>query len=138
MSAWVVSQGHIDLMVNGLIQHGFIEEQEGTAVGRELLAENVASVSFRYGTSKRSELPGFPIPRSYTYVPPSGPERWPDSAYRVAARCYDYQSCEHPDWENSYPSELAAKLAALPEDDKEWPWGFSDDDIHPEGRNVGE
>ena len=48
MSAWIVSKGHIDVLVNGLLQHGLISPKEIAQTGQLLWRENHLSVNDRY------------------------------------------------------------------------------------------
>jgi hypothetical protein len=112
VSAFVVSNVHIDLLVTGILDgtsDGIIRPADRRAVigrdslGAMLAAENVRSVAYRYPRDRPDELPGSPDHlEAYT---------WTDRGYRPTAaelynlaRCYAYQACEHPAW-----SECAAK-----------------------------
>src|ERR1051326_2304968 len=103
MSAWIVSKEHIDTLVAGL----WMPEHEGyptyyhngepmrkhydpSEVGQMLWDENYRSVNYRYDENKTA-------PR-YTYTEPQ-----PVSAVQLikSIDCYEYQSCETPDWPDS-------------------------------------
>lgn len=77
---------------------------ELTPVGRMLLTENVRSVAYRYPGCDADQLPGsigqtvdgyefrrVPYPE-YDFGPVDG---------LSLLSCYEYQSCEHPDWRRS-------------------------------------
>jgi hypothetical protein len=103
MSAWVVSKAHIDALVNAAAQFGVIASKgEANAAGRLLWAENVRSVNYRY--DEESEPPEYKIQTT-------------EAAFRAAAvlrvlDCYEYQSCECPDWEKSQAFAWCARLRA--------------------------
>lgn len=113
MSAFILGTDHIDYLVSaaldcGIRQNGFgiywlnerIEWHNADQIGAALLRENIASVSFRY-ESHRGDLPGpipNPLPDAYTYQP----FLEVDTAQVLKALdCYEYQSCEHPGWNDS-------------------------------------
>ena len=75
-------------------------ETAGT-VGAMLLAQNRRSVDYRYDESD--------IEQPYTHAPSSvrGP-----AALLKAIDCYEYQSCETPDWEQSEAARFCQELRA--------------------------
>lgn len=116
MSAFIVSPDHIDYLVQAAIAAGIgqprihwpaddpadrvpVTRDTATHIGRLLMAANVASVAYRYADIPRDELPGA-APDAYTFTP-----------YRVgmvtdaqalkALDCFEYQACEHPEWQDS-------------------------------------
>lgn len=93
MSAFTVGSGHIDVLVNAALQYDMVSDDLDTliALGDELWAENYASVNYRY--DKTNESPDYD-PRLISA--PLAPE-----AVVKAVSCYDYQSCEHPQWHTS-------------------------------------
>lgn len=118
MSAFVLDKSHISAMLRkGLrrYQYGCLRWQHNekqhlltneTAdqVGQMLLDENVKSVSYRYQGDTLAELPGrldqewlipFTCNRSSFAKIPTAVE-----CLKLIS-CYEYQSCEHPDWEES-------------------------------------
>jgi hypothetical protein len=125
MSAYVVDPAHIDVMLSVAIngpketrpgrwtapyvyelldgdEHtGSVTRETADLAGRALLAECIASVSYRYDDAP-GELPG-PIPN-----PEVEQYEWTDFGKLltpVEALCaidgFEYQSCEHPDWWDS-------------------------------------
>jgi hypothetical protein len=112
MSAFVVSNTHI----NGLVRVAVSGPREATPspgrspwygvqfagrdvtpdraeeIGAALLDENWKSVNYRYRES--NESPGF------VYFENSGPRLTAVEAIK-AVHCYEYQACEHPEWESS-------------------------------------
>lgn len=92
MSAWVVSKAHIDALVNAAAQFGVItNSREAHAAGRLLWAENVRSVNHRY--YEDSEPPEYTIETTEAVFHAAAVVRVLD--------CYEYQSCECPDWEKT-------------------------------------
>lgn len=61
-------------------------------IGQMLLDENAASVNYLYNTDDQAE--------TYTYHQPQH-TGWSTAELLSALRGFEYQSCEHPDWEAS-------------------------------------
>ncbi len=115
MSAFVVSKSHINAMIHaGLaVQYRpltwyhngkahILSNDTSNAVGQMLLDECVKSVCHRYDDSKITNLPGptnaewlIPFEYHFTYKRPT-----PIQALKLIS-CYEYQSCEHPEWKES-------------------------------------
>lgn len=96
MSAFNVSESHIDYIVRAALAWGLTDYAGADLLGRTLWAENARSVAHRYSEE--------PEPSDYEYRHTSGPaagfpirEAWIVSA----CDCLEYQSCEHPGWETS-------------------------------------
>jgi hypothetical protein len=106
MSAYVVSDKHINYLVNAAIHYnthctyitwGESRAEFGNAdeIARALLGENIKSVAYRY-----SEQPDLASVEAFRH-------RWdglkaPDAVQVLKAiHCYEYQSCEHPRWAGS-------------------------------------
>lgn len=125
MSAWIVSKGHIDVLVNGLAAYGLITPVDMNAVGQELWAENHASVNYRYDEST-------PTP----HYSAEAVEAEPLPHHLIAAvHCYDYQSCEHPGWDQSRARKLVllleeAVIARHPDAERGWDKGVMGTDYH--------
>ena len=108
MSAFTVNKDHIDLLVSFALNLGgaLSGPPEGLAqaadsMGADWWGEYFASVNFRYSESEETpeyswvpvaEVVGIPVRELSTDVLLQ--------AYQ-AARCFEYQSCEHPGWEDS-------------------------------------
>lgn len=123
MSAWVVQQGHIDVLVNGLAQYRLITPTDMRAVGQMLLHENYLSVNARYGEDD-------PTPSYQLRVT----EASLDPRHVVAAiHCYEYQTCEHNGWAESDAHALMLALYGITEplaaELPNWPTVFAPDDI---------
>jgi hypothetical protein len=130
MSAWIVSKAHIDVLTAGLVQHGFIKEEERATIGWYLWKENHASVNYRY--SEHTKTPA--------YTPTTVPEGLRVGAVHIVAavHCYNYQTCEHDDWEQSNARRFTMALLGAVSDlptlvahDKgtqgtDWQWGYDD------------
>lgn len=114
MSAFILGTDHIDYLVSAAVdagthQSGFgiywdgerVEWHNADVVGAALLRENIASVSHRYADNGTGSLPGpipNPVPEDYVYLP----FLKVDAAQVLKALdCYEYQSCEHPGWNDS-------------------------------------
>jgi hypothetical protein len=153
MSAWIVSKAHVDLLVEAAtsspsdalryvhsdeIKH--CERTRRDEIGQMLIMENVASVSYRYPNDDvdAGELPG---PVNGYYLKPyayeaRGYSMTPAEILNAVA-CYEYQSCEHPGWEQSEAAALckalfrraAMKLAS-------GPWGWEEDDLAEKPKTI--
>lgn len=126
MSAFIVSKRHIDLLLTAGLAYGKqyalrwrvdgmrdcreLTPETASAVGVMLWAENYKSVNHRYDEKDiESELYEFKPYRAK--VEPV--------AVLKAVRCFEYQSCEHPEWEESEAFSFcealkAAAVAVLP------------------------
>ena len=113
MSAFVVSESHIDYIVRAACTYNVrsrwikydgqtVEFTNADKIGAALIAENIASVMYRYPDCALDGLPGpIPTPSAIDYeMPVFGPQ---PKAVQVlkAISCYEYQSCEHPGWKTS-------------------------------------
>ncbi|WP_280423700.1 hypothetical protein [Nocardia carnea] len=95
MSAFVVGNAHIDVLVNAIAQYGIAGKDAGRSVYRQLgqllWDENVRSVDHRY---QQSTLPE-------RYVLHTTEAVLDPLAVPKVIDCYQYQSCEHPAWADS-------------------------------------
>jgi len=145
MSAFVVSKEHINAMIlaglavryiplgwyhNG--EHHQLTSHNADEIGQMLLDENVASVAYRYQDDSLSQLPG------KTNAEWLLPFEWHPFAKKPTAleaiklvNCYEYQACEHPEWEQSEAKAFCKALRdnlipQLPGYDKApWEWTTS-------------
>lgn len=131
MSAFVVGKTHIDYLVAAArrrpypnytpapwggwgAQHNISAISDPDTIGRLLWQENVRSVTHRYPDTDpdRGNMPG-----------PNGLDRETIATYRFnrlthveivqalkALSCYEYQSCEHPEWQESDARKFCAAL----------------------------
>lgn len=104
MSAWVVGQDHIDLMVTAAMRlSGWNEKyinipETADILGKGLWKENYNSVNHRYDERKRTP--------AYHWTPVAEVQEEvlrPEVLVQIihAVDCYEYQSCEHPAWSDS-------------------------------------
>jgi hypothetical protein len=103
MSAFICNHSHITALAVYAARNRLLGCKDANQVGEMLHAENVASVNYRYRETTR---PDFTICE------------W--AAFHVfsqvqiikAARCLDYQSCEHPGWPKSEACRLLEAITA--------------------------
>ena len=113
MSAFVVDKSNIDTLVSAylaLFQPGAVKTSPD-ALGRMLWAENVKSVAYRYNMPERhaqEHAAYMRDVRNYRFEPCEAPP----IELGEACDCYDYQSCEHPQWEVSRAKKIADLIAA--------------------------
>jgi hypothetical protein len=101
MSAWIVSKRHIDALVTGLVRSEVVSPAEygdEDKLGALLWEECHRSVNYRYGESEPT--PDYAFERL---------DVEPVSLLKQAA-CYQYQSCEHPEWGHSNAYEWTQRL----------------------------
>lgn len=115
MSAYVVDKVHIDVMVRAGLnvrykpmgwyhggKHHKLTYENADQVGQMLIDECVRSVGDRYGNDKVTELPG--PNNAYWLIPYKYEDRpmIPDAVTMLKViGCYEYQSCECEDWQQS-------------------------------------
>lgn len=142
MSAWMVTKTHIDVLVTAALaieQGGLSYFWKGSwrradftrqdEVGKMLWSENYRSVAHRYPDDL--ELPGAyldgPGIDDYTYVRQE--KRDPVTVLKTID-CFEYQSCEHDEWEQSeawaFCKYLRLTVITTLPGYQEAPWGISD------------
>lgn len=118
MSAFMVSNTHIDALLSGALstdggrftwyrwdeagepQQQTVDYSTADQVGAMLLAENRASVDYRYQESDLEPI--------YEFRLLSG---WPIPLVVLRAiACYEYQSSEHPGWRSSNAAAFCDRL----------------------------
>lgn len=142
MSAWVVDKAHINLMVNAGLstvdpltwyhegEHHKLEDSSIDEVGQMLLDECIKSVGYRYQDSEVTDLPGrvdasyvIPFKHKLAYDTP------PVVVFKQI-HCYEYQSCEHPEWETSeahaFCRALESRLIRRLPGYEAAPWGWEE------------
>lgn len=118
MSAWIVGKEHIDLLVTAALAWELVVAEKAEETGRMLWLECQRSVAYRYPNDKDGQWPG-PIGltvaeiEGYTFEAIEGIVD--PAVLKVAAASYAYQSCEHPDWEDSAAYKLALELRSAAE-----------------------
>lgn len=137
MSAFIVDKEHIDVLVNAMAQYGVTDGVTGQRsyrdLGQLLWSENVRSVDHRYASAN--------VRRRYTLRTTEGSLN--PLAVLKAIDCYEYQSCEHPNWPHSETYSWIAMLrdaiyAAHPKYAKPEPSRFSTGRLVPSYRNDPE
>ena len=91
MSAWLVSKGHIDVLVQAALVEGLLPNYAQTPddLGKLLWLENHLSLEARYGDDVPDDI-------EYTFRGVEAPLG--DAHLSAAIHCYNYQSCEHDAW----------------------------------------
>ncbi len=129
---WWVEDGLMQWYTKGVMRKATAERAD--EIGAMLVAENVASVRYRYREGLDALLPG-PVVQYWRE-----PYLWTQPAYRPtiaeavkAIGCYDYQSCEHPGWESSEAKQFCEALEhalaiRIPGYDKA-PWEWTSEEI---------
>jgi len=138
MSAWVVSYHHINLLVSAAIDHGITfrfdrtgpletaTEDNAQALALMLWTENVRSVVYRYNLSGTPEQGEYVRALStYRFKRHAGIRA---AAAASALTCYDYQSCECPDYEATpaalFVRQLRDAVGDRPRGYDAEPWGY--------------
>lgn len=130
MSAFVVSKEDIDILVTAhfALKGCAFSTDSADRIGAMLWRENVASVAYHYAMPKRhgaEHAQYLKALEAYAWRPVYAKA----AAVAKIARCYDYQSCEHPEWAASSARRIIDELmGAFPEsiagyDDM--PWGIA-------------
>ena len=145
MSAFVPSKVHYDLLVKTMmegpsgIDNGFHRwEPLGDSyddLGELLLRETVRSVWYRY-YGDTEMIPEW-THRPYRYVDPV--IRLNAIEFIKALRCYRYQSCEHPEWEQSTAEAITREAllrtalalidTRMEEEYEQAPWEWTEEDL---------
>ena len=142
MSAWIVSENHIRLLVEALYKYEVIDGishhiYTPDTLGQMLWRENHKSVNYRYHRRAKTPTythdsaavatwaypcPGRGVVRDLVRTP---------ALVSKQAHCYHYQSCEHTGWEKSQACSLIARLLEVIEKttgtdemDDGQPWGI--------------
>lgn len=121
MSAWIVTKAHIDALVHALGKREMLEATLDET-GQMLWHENHLSVNYRYNEQT-------PTP---TYVYAAPPVAWTPSQLDKIVRCWNYQTCEHPEYEDSIAyrlvavelTEALAREGVNEESHRDTPWGL--------------
>jgi len=145
MSAFVVNKSHINALIHAGMAVQYrpftwyhngeshnLTDENASQIGQMLLDECVRSVCSRYEDDSMTNLPGrtnaewlIPFEYRFTHRRPT-----PIEALSLIS-CYEYQSCEHPEWEASEAKAFCSALrhctiSRLPGyDEVSWEW---DDD----------
>ena len=114
MSAFLLCKAHIDTIVNGAIQLKVIRPDQAEWLGQLLWDENYRSVNHRY--SEDNDPPEY---KHEVYDAPFHPV-----AIVIALDCYDYQSCECPDWEKTEARQWSQRIREAAEKAAIWCRGY--------------
>lgn len=141
MSAWMVSDAHLDLLATAYV--AFVDpDADPQALGQQLARDCAASIRARYEDRHGCAAEAEEQAEKYVY------RRWIGNidplmlAKQVA--CYAYQSCETEDWPQrpsfAATERLNGRLLAMGadyerQDTDDYPWGV---DYHPEDREAPE
>lgn len=98
MSAWLLSDAHMNALVEGAIRLGVIAPEDAQKTGAMLRRANTKSIRARYGDSRWDTPETYGRP-AYRYRAPREPLS--DVALFKNVGCYDYQTCEYDGYEKS-------------------------------------
>jgi hypothetical protein len=108
---WVVGGDNSDYLERTAAARRELRPDTADRVGGMLWAENHRSVSYRYDEAQATP--------EYSYTVPYRARRLDPVQVLKAIRCYEYQTCECPDWDETEAWEFCdslrhAAIAALP------------------------
>lgn len=134
MSAWMISDAHIDLLTTAYLRL-CNPEVDPQAVGRQFADDCAASIRARYADRHGCAAAAEQQAADYQYKPWSNViDPW---LLATEIACYDYQSCETEDWKTR-PSYVACEALneKLKEQGVDWekqprgvehmPWGVDE------------
>lgn len=126
MSAYIVSDATIDALVTFAIG-GTWKAWDGKPqdLGQMLVDENYLSVNYRY---RGEEGPA----HKYKFHPLTNARKTKAVVILKLCACYEYQACEHPEWEESKARKVIDRIRnkainELPGYD-DAPWGLYNED----------
>jgi len=161
MSAFVLNKSHINAIIQaglnvqhkpftwyhknetGELEHHQLTSDNADQIGQMLLDECVHSVQYRYEDS--DSIANLPGPSNAEWLIPFVWKPFVKTATPVETikniRCYEYQSCEHPEWEGSNAHDFCEALrhcveSQLPGYD-EAPWEWDDPGYYESERLAG-
>ncbi len=103
MSAYIVANGHIDILVAAAQQYGTLGDQDPQAAGQMLWDENFASVNFRYSDAQPVEA----------YELHTTDKALHPVVVLKALGAYEYQSDQREDWETSAPHAFITRIQSV-------------------------
>lgn len=107
MSAWLVSNYHVNALVTFAVDQG-LTNKSATVAGLDLWQENANSLRYRYSDRADQYWPELPcLAALFTYTDVTVDSVW---TILKAAHCYEYQSCEHPGWKTSEAQALISRI----------------------------
>jgi hypothetical protein len=120
MSAFILDKDHIDYLVTAAIDLGrgglywkgrMVTTDYANDFGAMLIAENINSIRYRY-----PDWDDLPDPSAYAYerffIPGYSYKESVEHIAQVlkAISCYEYQTCEHPEWPESEAKRVCDRL----------------------------
>lgn len=108
MSAWLVSNRHVNALATFAVDQGLCADPAAAAL--DMWRENAASLRGRYQERAATYWPELAtLERDFSYQ-----DVTLASLFEVikAADCYDYQSCEHDGWKASAAKALTDRIIA--------------------------
>lgn len=112
MSAWLLNKYEIDVLVHWLHKTG-VSRQQPDSLGKMLWSENYRSIRYRYWDSADKKRPSYTYstPKARHY-PKTGKFFDPEDMDQALRLChfYDYQTCEHPQYDASRACRMIHKL----------------------------
>jgi hypothetical protein len=128
MSAWIVSDKCINCILSVLDPPFDVGTMK--IIGQRLVDTNYASVNYRYSEHQK--------PHGFAYQVPAKP--YSPIVIIKQCHCYGYQSCEHPEWEDSWericiemlermavaklPKEVKDEAVYMSKEYDDAPWGL--------------
>lgn len=139
MSAYLCDVAHIGGLARWAHENAPESYTDPAALARLLATENLRSVAYRYPDDAEGDRPGQPCKSDADYIRLcEAAARFIGAArgvkpYEVvkAIECYQYQSCEHPDWDGSHARAVVEQIRDLaerlrhpddPTDSTGWGW----------------
>lgn len=108
MSAWLVSNRHVNALATFAVDQGLCADPAAAALG--MWCENRASLRDRYEDRAATYWPELAtLEGDFAYRDVTLPSLWHVIS---AADCYDYQSCEHDGWKSSAAKALTDAVRA--------------------------
>ena len=122
MSAFMVSDKHINTLVSCLRKWESLSRKEAQEYAEVLKKANIRSLDARYG--KQLIDPKI----EYRDIPEVMSETLPLVNILVACRCFEYQSCESNTWDDSYAKRIIDNIVNLTIENlpgfHDAPWGI--------------
>jgi hypothetical protein len=104
MSAFLVSDEQVSIILNGASEIGLISDIMLPDFGQLLINENIESVLFRYKNEKREDY-------AHEYAHDYSLKADIEQVYKFA-KCFDYQACEHDGYKDSCAKKIIDHLCA--------------------------
>ena len=104
MSAFIVNRKTIALLTEALVKYDLAPRYHPDAIGQKLWMENIRSYNYRYDDNAHA-MP---------YIHKGTSAALLNDPYTVykCARCYEYQSCETPDYPLTWAGKVITALYA--------------------------